>query len=180
LNQISKIVRSLKDFAHPSSEEMAVADLNVLVENAVTIAQNEYKLVAELHLELGDLPPIYCHSTEISQVVLNVVVNAAHAIADVVKGTANKGVITVSTRVDNGAAVIAISDTGCGIPETIRSRIFDPFFTTKEVGKGTGQGLSIAWSMVKERHGGELTFETEVGKGTTFFIRLPMARAHAA
>ncbi|MGE0395084.1 MAG: nitrogen regulation protein NR(II) [Kofleriaceae bacterium] len=174
LKQISKIVRSLKDFAHPSGEDVVAVDLNSLVESAITIAVNEYKLVADLHVELGDLPPVYCHPTEIRQVVLNLLVNAAHAIADVVKGTNRKGVITVATRMDGAGAVISVRDTGTGIPPAIRTRIFDPFFTTKEVGRGTGQGLSIAWSMVKEHHGGELTFETEVGQGTTFFVRLPM------
>jgi PAS domain S-box-containing protein len=173
LNQISRIVRSLKDFAHPTGDAKVPADLNRLVENALTIARNEYKFVATLETQFGDLPPITCRAAEISQVVLNLVVNAAHAIGDTVKGSERKGLITVSTRYERGTAVISIGDTGTGIPEAIRSRIFDPFFTTKEVGRGTGQGLSIAWSMVKERHGGELTFETEVGKGTTFVVRIP-------
>jgi len=177
LGQISEIVRSLKAFAHPSVGMKAPADLNRIVENALTIARSEYKFVATLDSQLGDLPPITCHAAEISQVVLNLVVNAAHAIGDVVKDSDRKGVITVATRYERGAAVITISDTGTGVPEAIRSRIFDPFFTTKEVGKGTGQGLSIAWSMVKERHGGELTFETEVGKGTTFTVRIPNAES---
>ena len=173
LNQISRIARSLNDFAHPGDDAKAPVDLNRIVENALTIARSEYKFVATVETQFAELPPITCHAAEISQVILNLVVNAAHAIGDVVKDSGNKGVITVSTRLERGAAVIAIGDTGTGIPEAIRSRIFDPFFTTKEVGRGTGQGLSIAWSMVKERHGGELAFETEVGKGTTFFVRLP-------
>jgi PAS domain S-box-containing protein len=173
LDQISRIVRSLKDFAHPSDARKAPADLNRIVENAVTIAKNEYKFIATVDLQLGELPPITCHAAEISQVVLNLVVNAAHAVGDAVKGSDRKGRITVATRYERDAAVITVGDTGTGIPEAIRSRIFDPFFTTKEVGRGTGQGLSIAWSMVKERHGGELTFETEIGKGTTFAVRIP-------
>ncbi|MEO7732924.1 MAG: ATP-binding protein [Kofleriaceae bacterium] len=151
----------------------APADLNRIIENVLTIARSEYKFVATLDTQLGDLPPITCHAAEITQVVLNLVVNAAHAIGERVQNTDRLGVITVATRYERGAAVITVSDTGTGIPDAIRSRIFDPFFTTKEVGKGTGQGLSIAWAMVKERHGGELTFETEVGKGTTFVVRLP-------
>jgi signal transduction histidine kinase len=107
-------------------------------------------------------------------VVLNLVVNAAHAIADKVKGTHDKGVITVKTFVENGFAVVSIADTGGGIPEAIRKRIFEPFFTTKEVGKGTGQGLSIAHNVIKS-HGGSLDFVTEIGKGTTFNVRLPLA-----
>jgi PAS domain S-box-containing protein len=173
LDQISRIVHSLKDFAHPSDTRKAPADLNRIVENAVTIARNEYKFVATVDLQLGDLPPITCHAAEIMQVVLNLVVNAAHTIGEVVKGSERKGLITVATRYEGDTAVITVGDTGTGIPEAIRSRVFDPFFTTKKVGKGTGQGLSIAWSMVKERHGGELTFDTEMGKGTTFTVRIP-------
>ncbi len=106
--------------------------------------------------------------------VLNLLVNASHAIADVVKGTENLGTITVRTRLDGDAVEISIADTGTGIPETERDKIFEPFFTTKEVGKGTGQGLSHAHSVIVKRHAGTLRFETEGGKGTTFFIRLPI------
>ena len=180
LDQISKIVRSLKDFAHPSAHVKVPADLNRIIENVLTIARSEYKFVATLHTQLGELPPITCHAAEISQVVLNLVVNAAHAIGELVRGSERLGVITVATRYERGTAIITVSDTGTGIPENIRARIFDPFFTTKEVGKGTGQGLSIAWSMVKERHGGELLFDTEVGKGTTFVVRLPNTAAATA
>jgi PAS domain S-box-containing protein len=175
LNQVATIVRSLKDFAHPSDKEMAPTDLNRAVQNSLTIATNEYKYVATLKMDLGDLPPVTCHANEIGQAVLNITVNAAHAIGDVVKGTDRRGLITVRTWRDGDSAMISIHDTGGGIPEEIRTRIFDPFFTTKEVGKGTGQGLAIAWSVVKERHMGQLTFETKMGEGTTFFIRLSIA-----
>jgi len=174
LERVTSIVRSLKDFAHPSTEVKAPADINRAVETTLTIARNEYKYVADVRTELGNLPPVTCYVGEISQAILNIVVNAAHAIGAVVAGTDKKGVITVSTRLERDTVVIAIADSGTGIPENIRSRIFDPFFTTKEVGKGTGQGLAIAFSTVKDRHGGELTFESEVGQGTTFFIRLPV------
>jgi signal transduction histidine kinase len=107
-------------------------------------------------------------------VVLNVVVNAAHAIADVVRGTERKGVLSVRTRVAGDDVLIAIGDTGGGIPESIQARIYDPFFTTKDVGKGTGQGLAMAWTTVTDQHGGTLTFETSATAGTTFFIRLPI------
>ena len=174
LNRVATIVRSLKEFAHPSEAEMVAADLNRVIQSALTIATNEYKFVADLKTDFGELPPVACHAGEISQVVLNIVVNAAHAIGDVVKATGRKGVITIRTWREGDAALIAIGDTGGGIPESIKSRVFDPFFTTKGVGKGTGQGLAIAWSTVKDRHGGELTFETQEGAGTTFFIRLPI------
>jgi PAS domain S-box-containing protein len=175
LTRVTRIVRSLKEFAHPAQEEMHAVDLNHLVESTLTIATTEYKYVAELKTDLGELPPVTCHPGEIGQAVLNIVVNAAHAIGDVVAGSARKGLLTVRTRQEGDRAVIAISDSGTGIPEHIQPRIFDPFFTTKEVGKGTGQGLAIASSTVRTRHGGELTFETALGRGTTFFIRIPLA-----
>jgi signal transduction histidine kinase len=117
---------------------------------------------------------VNCYGGEINQVILNLIVNAAHAIGDVVKGTQAKGRIRVTTRVLDDQVEIAIGDTGKGIPVEVRSRIFDPFFTTKEVGKGTGQGLAIARSVVVDKHGGTLHFETELGQGTTFYIRLPI------
>jgi PAS domain S-box-containing protein len=175
LDRVSTIVRSMKEFAHPSLEAMAPVDLNRAIGNTLTIARNEYKYVAEMHTEFGEIPPVRCYINEINQVVLNLVVNAAHAIADVVKGTEGRGAITVCTRTEGEIVVISITDTGGGIPVTVGQRIFEPFFTTKEVGKGTGQGLALAWTVVKDKHGGELSFETMVGKGTTFFIRLPIA-----
>ena len=128
-----------------------------------------------METDFEELPPVTCHGGQINQVVLNLVVNAAHAIADKVKGTPEKGLITVRTFAEDGFAVVSVSDTGGGIPEAIRKRIFEPFFTTKEVGKGTGQGLSIAHNVIKA-HGGKLEFVTEIGKGTTFTVRLPLAR----
>ena len=175
LNRVATIVRSLKEFAHPSGKEMAVADLNRAIASTLTIAANEYKYVAEVVADYGELPPMVCHIGEINQVVLNIVVNAAHAIADARKDGDPKGTITVRTRQDGDHVVLSIGDTGGGIPASIQGRIFDPFFTTKEVGRGTGQGLAIAWTIVKEQHGGDLTFQTVEGKGTTFFIRLPIA-----
>jgi two-component system, NtrC family, sensor kinase len=175
LGRVTTIVRSLKEFAHPSGKDMAPADLNHAVESTLSIARNEYKYVADVDTEFGDLPPVMCHIGEINQVVLNIVVNAGHAIADAVSGTSARGRLRVRTWRERDDAVIAISDTGKGIPEAIRTRIFDPFFTTKEVGKGTGQGLAIAWTTVVDQHGGTLTFDTTVGEGTTFFIRLPIA-----
>jgi PAS domain S-box-containing protein len=177
LSRVATIVRSLKDFAHPTQKEMSEVDVNQVVRGTLVIAASEYKYVAEVVTDFGDLPPVVCHSGEIGQAVLNIIVNAAHAIGDVVAGTDRKGVITVRTRQEGDTALIAISDTGGGIPESVRPRIFDPFFTTKGVGKGTGQGLAIASSTVRERHGGELTFETAEGRGTTFFIRIPVSRA---
>jgi two-component system, NtrC family, sensor kinase len=175
LQRMTAIVRSLKEFAHPASKQASAVDLNRAIQSTLTIARNEYKYVAELQTDFGELPMVVCHVNDINQVVLNLVINAAHAIADKVRNAATKGVIRVATRCDDQTVVIAVSDTGSGIPEPIRHRIFEPFFTTKEVGKGTGQGLALAWSVVTEKHKGTLTFETELGRGTTFFIRLPIA-----
>jgi PAS domain S-box-containing protein len=175
LQRMTAIVRSLKEFAHPATKQASAVDLNRAIQSTLTIARNEYKYVAELETDLGELPLIVCHVNDINQVVLNLVINAGHAIADRVRDVGTKGTIRVSTRCENETVVIAVSDTGSGIPEAIRHRIFEPFFTTKEVGKGTGQGLALAWSIVTEKHRGLLTFDTELGKGTTFFIRLPIA-----
>ncbi|HEX5160892.1 MAG TPA: ATP-binding protein [Steroidobacteraceae bacterium] len=174
LGRVAAIVRSMKEFAHPDRKEMAQADLNQAIQSTLVIASNEYKYVAEVETDLGDLPLVNCYAGEINQVVLNLIVNAAHAIGDVVKETQAKGKIRVATRVLDDQVEIAISDTGKGIPVEVRAKIFDPFFTTKEVGKGTGQGLAIARSVVVDKHGGTLHFETEVGRGTTFYIRLPI------
>jgi signal transduction histidine kinase len=175
LGRVAAIVRSMKEFAHPDRKEMAQVDINQAIASTLVIATNEYKYVAEIETGFDVLPPLNCYAGEINQVVLNLIVNAAHAIADVVNGTADKGKIRVATRVLGEQIEIAISDTGKGIPVEVRSRIFDPFFTTKEVGKGTGQGLAIARNVVVDKHGGTLHFETEVGQGTTFYIRLPIA-----
>jgi signal transduction histidine kinase len=174
LDRVATIVRSMKEFAHPDRKEMTPADINHAIETTLTIARNEYKYVADVETNLGELPPVRCHLGDVNQAILNVIVNAGHAIAEVVQGTERRGRISVSTRRDGDAVVIAVGDTGCGIAPAIRSRIFEPFFTTKEVGKGTGQGLAIARSIVVAKHGGALTFETEVGKGTIFYLRLPI------
>jgi signal transduction histidine kinase len=174
LGRIATIVRSMKEFAHPDQAHKTFADLNQAIRSTLVIAHNEYKYVAELGTEFGDLPPVECYLGEINQVVLNLLVNAAHAISDVVRDTGHLGKLTVRTRLDGDGVEISIGDTGTGIPEAARENIFDPFFTTKEVGKGTGQGLAIARSVVVNKHGGTLRFETECGKGTTFFVRLPI------
>jgi PAS domain S-box-containing protein len=175
LTRIAEIVRSMKDFAHADQSQMSPVDLNRAIASTLVIARSEYKPVAEVETNFGDVPPVTCHAGQINQVVLNIVVNAAHAIADKVQRTGAVGKITVSTCVENEHVVIAIGDTGTGIAEAIRARVFDPFFTTKEVGRGSGQGLSIARNVIVKGHGGELDFTTEIGKGSTFYIRLPIA-----
>ncbi|MBC8131804.1 MAG: PAS domain S-box protein, partial [Deltaproteobacteria bacterium] len=175
MERITTIVRSMKEFSHPAQREMAPVDLNRALQNTLTIARGEYKYVADLEVDLGEIPLVTCHINEINQVILNLVVNAAHAIGDVVSGTDRKGTITVRTRQQGEQVVISINDTGTGIPAAIAPRIFEPFFTTKEVGKGTGQGLALVWAVVREKHGGNVTFESKVGQGTTFFLQLPIA-----
>jgi len=174
LGRIATIVRSMKEFAHPDQGEKKFVDLNQAIRSTLVVARNEYKYVAEVDAQYGELPAVPCYLGEFNQVVLNLLVNASHAIADVVKDSGSLGKLTVRTRVDGDSVEISIGDTGTGIPEAARVKIFDPFFTTKEVGKGTGQGLAIARSVIVNKHGGTLWFETECGKGTTFFIRLPI------
>lgn len=175
--RVATIVRAMKEFAHVDSREMRAADLNKALGNTLTMARNEYKYIADVETKLGDIPPVVCHIGDLNQVFLNLVVNAAHAIGDVYEKTQNKGKITIATTREGDHVVVAITDTGCGIPEAIRARIFEPFFTTKPAGKGTGQGLAISRSIIVERHSGAFTFESTVGEGTTFFIRLPIEGA---
>jgi PAS domain S-box-containing protein len=176
VERVSKIVRAMKEFSHPGGKEKTPADLNQAVESTVTVARNEWKYVADMKLELEPkLPPVPCFVGEFNQCVLNLVVNAAHAIGDVVKkNPGTKGQITVQTRRDGDHVAVRVTDTGTGIAEANRSKVFEPFFTTKDVGKGTGQGLAMIYGSVVNRHGGTVTFETEVGRGTTFIVRLPL------
>ncbi len=181
LKRVATIVRSMKEFAHPDSTDMSDVDLNRAIQSTIVIASNEYKYVADVETQLAEIPTVLCYAGDVNQAVLNIIVNAAHAIGDIVEKTGGKGKIVVSTRHEGDDVVISIADTGGGIPEHIRARIFDPFFTTKVVGKGTGQGLSIAHSVIVDKHGGDLTMETEMGKGTTFHLRLPIAgKPHVA
>jgi len=174
LGRVATIVRSMKEFAHPDHGKVA-ADLNSALSSTLVIARNEYKDIADVHTELGELPFCYCQVGELNQAFLNIIVNAAHAIAD--RGNDGpRGLITVRTRLDGADVVVEIADTGGGIPEDIRGRIFDPFFTTKEVGRGTGQGLAIARRSVVELHGGSLTFDTRIGESTTFTLRIPVGQ----
>ena len=173
--RVAKIVRAMKEFSHVDrSSEKAPADLNKALESTLIVARSELKYVADVETEYGTLPPVICHAGDLNQVFLNLLVNAAHAIADVVKDSGERGRIVVRTKNEEDWVEVSISDTGGGIPEGVREKIFNPFFTTKEVGKGTGQGLTLARAIVVEKHGGTLSFETEVGRGTTFYVRLPV------
>ena len=175
VERISKIVRSMKLFAHPGGEEKSPVDLNEAIESTIVITRNEWKYWAELTTALDPgLPPVPCLRGEFNQVILNLITNAAHAIADAAKaGGKAKGRIHISTRACTEWAEIRIADTGTGIPEAIRHKVFDLFFTTKEEGRGSGQGLALAHAVIVEQLGGQLTFESLEGRGTTFFLRLP-------
>jgi PAS domain S-box-containing protein len=169
IERVATIVRSMRDFAHSDDAE-APADLNRALESALAVASRELRGVADVETDLGRLPPVVCHVGDLNQVFLNLLVNAAHAVA----ATGARGRIRIRTTAEGGTVLVTIADTGAGIPEEIRSRVFDPFFTTKGIGRGTGQGLAIARAIVVEKHGGSLTFESEVGRGTTFSVRLPV------
>lgn len=181
VDRVATIVRAMKDFSHPDMAEKMALDVNKALDTTLTVARNELKYVADVVTEFQDnLPIIDGHPGELNQVFLNLLVNAAHSIQDVVDAGGERGEITVRTKQDGNSVLISVSDTGKGIPEHVQHRIFDPFFTTKQVGKGTGQGLAIARSVVIDKHGGKIWFETEENKGTTFFVRLPMETEKAA
>jgi PAS domain S-box-containing protein len=170
--RIASIVRAMKAFGHPDAAEQQATDLNEAVRNTVIVARNEYKYIADVELDLGELPAVVCHAGDVNQALLNLIVNSAHAIHDVVGDSGERGRITVRTAIDDDAVVITVTDSGPGIPESIRHRVFEPFFTTKEVGRGTGQGLALVRA-VADRHRGQVSFDTGEA-GTTFHLRLPL------
>jgi PAS domain S-box-containing protein len=175
IGRVAAIVRALKKFSHfDVGREQSAADLNDALESTILVARNELKYVADVETHFDQLPPVTCHLGDLNQVFLNLLVNAAHSIGDVVHNSGKKGQIVVETRLQGESVEVAIRDTGTGIPPEIQGRIFDPFFTTKEVGKGTGQGLALARAIVVDKHGGTLTFDTIAGKGTTFYVRIPV------
>ncbi|MCU1427356.1 MAG: domain S-box protein [Actinomycetia bacterium] len=180
VQRVATIVSAMKAFGHPDHGDWRVADLNEALSNTLIVARNEYKYVATAETDFGELPLVPCVVSDIDQVFLNIIVNAAHAIGPTNEGE-DRGVITVRTRHDeeHNQAVISFTDTGTGIAPEHQANIFDPFFTTKEVGRGTGQGLALARTIVMDRHHGSLTFESVLGEGTTFTIRLPLETERA-
>ncbi|WP_319582437.1 PAS domain S-box protein [uncultured Pseudodesulfovibrio sp.] len=174
LKRIAEIVRSIKQLAHPGELAKAFHDLNEIARNAITVSTNEWKYVAAMAFEPDELlAPVFCLKGEVGQVVLNLIVNAAHAIESKLKGSGGQGTITIRTRSEGEFAVLEVHDTGTGMPEDVVAKAFDPFFTTKEVGKGTGQGLAIAHNVVAGMHGGRIEIATVEGEGTTFTVLLP-------
>jgi two-component system NtrC family sensor kinase len=181
--RIATIVRSMKDFAHADQREQSPADINQAISTTLVVARNEYKYFADVETEFDGLPPVVCHPGDINQVLLNLIVNAAHAIEEVLSERGGRGRIHIRTLLEGDWVRIDVADNGAGMLEEAREHIFEPFFTTKPVGKGTGQGLAIARSIVVEKHGGSLSFQSARGKGTTFTVRLPvegMTRREAA
>jgi signal transduction histidine kinase len=176
IDRVAKIVRAMKEFSHPGATEKTAIDLNHAIESTLIVCHGEWKYAAEVVKDFDlSLPPVPVLPGEFNQVVLNLIINATHAIIDQLgAGSSRKGTITVCTRRDGDWAEIRLRDTGTGIPESARLRVFDPFFTTKRVGQGTGQGLAIAHAVVVEKHGGTIHFDTQLGEGTTFIIRLPL------
>jgi len=174
ISRVSSIVNAMRNFAHPDRKEKQAADINQMLMNTLTIAHNTYKYVADLETELQELPAVVCHRGNLNQAFLNIIVNAAHAIEEKFGIDEKKGRITVKSASEDDRVWVSISDTGSGIPEKHHDRIYDPFFTTKEPGMGTGQGLSISRKIVVDQHGGSMHFETSPGKGTTFFIQIPV------
>jgi PAS domain S-box-containing protein len=175
VDRVATIVRAMKEFSHPGSKDKTPTDINRAIDSAVTVTRNVWKYHAEMQLELApSLPQVHCIPGPINEVLLNVIVNAAHAIVDKVDDSGEKGLIHIKTGLEDNRVVIRIGDNGTGIPEDAREHVFDPFFTTKEVGHGTGQGLSLSHRIIVEQHDGELGFETEMGVGTTFVIKLPL------
>ena len=177
-SRVAEIVRAMKEFGHPGLEERTAIDLNHAIQNTIAVARNEWKYVAELVTAFDpNLPEVPCLPGTINQVILNILVNAAHAIGSRIEDTPDEmGTITISTSATEEWAEVRIQDTGVGIPEAIRTRIFDPFFTTKPAGIGTGQGLSIVHTAIVDKHKGRIDVKSEVGVGTTFVIQLPLVQ----
>jgi PAS domain S-box-containing protein len=173
VERVTNIVKAMKEFAHPDAHEQSPVDLRHALETTLLVASNEYKYVAKIRTEFGDLPQVVCNVGELNQVFLNLIVNAAHAIKDAGKDVDN-GEITIRLAAEGDQAVICVSDNGCGVPEENLTKLYDPFFTTKEVGRGTGQGLAISHSIVVDKHGGDISVRSQVGVGTEFTVRLPI------
>lgn len=175
VDRVAKLVLGLKGYSHSAdNSQKRETDINEVISNTLIVCTNAYKYVAELETDLGQLPVIKVHAGDIGQVILNLVVNAAQAIEAKKGDSGTMGTIKVTSCKDGDDLLISVGDTGGGIPQSVAGRIFDPFFTTKEVGSGSGQGLAIARNIIHDKNGGDLSFETEEGVGTTFYIRLPI------
>jgi two-component system, NtrC family, sensor kinase len=176
IRHVTAIVTAMRDFSHIDERRMAPSDINKAIRSTLIIVHHQLKYVADVETNLDpDLPMAMCCIDDLNQVFINLLINAAHAVGDVVgaRGT-QKGIIRVATRRDEASVVIAISDTGAGIPEEVQKRMFEPFFTTKGHDKGTGQGLLYVKTIVVDKHHGTLTWDSKPGRGTTFTVRIPI------
>jgi len=174
LQRVGEIVGSMREFMHPGRERLSLTDLNRSLQSALTLTRNAVKHVADVETDFGDIPQVECNPGDVGQVLINLIVNASQAITE---SGIQPGRIRVATRHDGEAVLITVADNGPGIPAEIQGRVYDPFFTTKGVGQGTGQGLSLCRTIVCDRHGGDIWFETPDTGGTRFHIRLPIAAA---
>ncbi len=173
VGRVAGIVRAMKEFSHPGSEARSSGDINRALELTLQVAHSEYKYLARVERRFAQIPLVPCNIGELNQVFLNLLVNAAHAIESSGKNV-ESGKILIATGQEGADVIITFEDNGCGISREHLANIFDPFFTTKEVGKGTGQGLAIARSIIVDRHGGSIEVDSVVGKGTRMTLRLPM------
>jgi PAS domain S-box-containing protein len=175
LARVGKIVKAMKSFSHTNNQTQQQVDIAEAIDSTITIARGEWKYVAEIETKFdSDLPKLPCYRDEFNQVILNMVINAAHAIEEKFSGkTGQLGLITISTHKEQDMVLVRIKDNGSGMPKDVMDRVFDPFFTTKGVGKGSGQGLSLAYSVIKDMHGGNIDVKSKVGEGTVFTISLP-------
>lgn len=164
--RVSKIVQNLRNFSRLDEDDYELADLHECLDSTINISGNELRYKAEVIRDYGDIPEIHCYPGQLNQVFMNLLINAAQSMQ-------NYGEIAISTWSQAGSVFVKFVDTGVGIPESVQNRIFEPFFTTKEVGTGTGLGLSITYDII-QKHEGDIWVESEVGKGTTFVIRLPI------
>ena len=180
LDRVATIVKALKRFSHPGSDDLAPADLNEIIDNTLTVAKSEYKYVADVELDAGEIGEVVCNPGDLSQVFLNLVVNAAQAIAERVGDSGAMGKIAIRTAAADDGVTVEIADTGGGIPTEIRGRVFEPFFTTKAPGSGSGQGLALAHNVIVKKHGGRLSFDVDGDVGTTFVVWLPYRQESAA
>jgi signal transduction histidine kinase len=172
VSRVSRVVGAMKSFSHPGSEDTAPMDLNKIVEDTLVIAAHELRVAAEVIKDLSPVPAVRGFAADLNQALLNLVVNAAHAIADRSESR-EPGVVTVRTRCEGRQIEVSVEDNGCGMTEAVQARLFEPFFTTKDVGRGTGQGLVLVRAAAL-KHNGSLSLESTPGVGTRFTLRIPL------
>ena len=165
--RVGRIVQNLRDFSHLDRQQRMPTDINAGIDSTLNIIWNELKYKVQIEKDYGDFPEVVCFPMELNQVFMNLLMNSAQAIED-------RGTIAIKTYRQEDFVYVAISDTGNGMSPEVQQRIFEPFFTTKEVGEGTGLGLSMCHTIIADKHGGEITCESERGKGTTFTLKIPV------